>query len=138
MIPGINQPKKNTTMVEPFVLSSSMAIANQLTPPPGAYVEGADRGQCCRFLYYCADRPRKKINWWTQQFYFSFYKLSKSNIPKAMEATSLHAPPRSHRLFNNSSVFTSYFWLVVVCRFANWYSNVTFSFVLQIVNANFY
>ena len=33
----------------------------------------------------------------------------------------LHASPRSHRLFNNSSVFTSYFWLVVVCWFANWW-----------------
>jgi hypothetical protein len=39
MIPGINQQKKNTTMVEPFSGSSGMAIANQLTPSPGAYVQ---------------------------------------------------------------------------------------------------
>jgi hypothetical protein len=42
MILRINEPKKNTTMVEPFAGSSGMAIANQLTPPPGAYAEGAD------------------------------------------------------------------------------------------------
>jgi hypothetical protein len=37
-----------------------------------------------------------------------------------MESTALHASPYLHCLFNNSSVFTSYFWLVVVCWFANW------------------
>ncbi len=57
--PGINQPKRNTTMVELFAMSSGMAIANQLTPSPGAYVEGADQERCCRVLYECADRPRK-------------------------------------------------------------------------------
>jgi hypothetical protein len=61
IILGINQPKKNTTMVEPFAGSSSMAIANQLTPPLGAYAEGADQGMCCRVSYNNADRPRKKL-----------------------------------------------------------------------------
>ncbi len=30
---------------------SGMGIVNQLTPPPGAYAEGADGGQRCRVLY---------------------------------------------------------------------------------------
>jgi hypothetical protein len=60
MIPGINQPKKNTTMVEPFSGSSGMAIENQLTPPLGGYAEGADRGRCCMVLYNYANQPRKK------------------------------------------------------------------------------
>jgi hypothetical protein len=38
-----------------------------------------------------------------------------------MESTPLHVPPWLHRLFNNSSVFTSFFWMVVVCWFANWW-----------------
>jgi hypothetical protein len=60
MIPRY-QPAKKTTMVEPFAGSSGMAIANQLTPPPGAYTEGADQGRgCCRVLYNYANRPRKK------------------------------------------------------------------------------
>ncbi len=61
MIPGINQSKKNITMVELFAGSSSLAIMNQLTPPPGAYAEGADQGRCCRVLYNYANRPRTKI-----------------------------------------------------------------------------
>ncbi len=32
MIPGINQPKKNTTMVEPFAGSSSVAMVNKTKP----------------------------------------------------------------------------------------------------------
>jgi hypothetical protein len=47
-------------MVELFDGSSGMAIANQLTPPPEAYVEGADQGWCCRALYNYANWPRKK------------------------------------------------------------------------------
>jgi hypothetical protein len=49
MIPGINQPKKNTTMAEPFAGSSNMAIANQLTTPPGAYAEGLTKGGVAGF-----------------------------------------------------------------------------------------
>jgi hypothetical protein len=49
-------------MVEPFAGSSSMAIATQLTPTPGACAEGADQGGCCRVLYNYADRLRKKMN----------------------------------------------------------------------------
>jgi hypothetical protein len=60
MIPGINQSKKNITVVEPFAGSISLAIMNQHTPPPEAYAEGADQGQCCRVLYDYANRPRKK------------------------------------------------------------------------------
>jgi hypothetical protein len=44
MIPKINKPKKNTTMVEPFAGSSGMAILNQLALPPVAYADEADQG----------------------------------------------------------------------------------------------
>jgi hypothetical protein len=59
--PGINQPKKEITMVEPFARSSGKAIANQLTPPLGVYAGGADQGRCSRVLYNCSDRLRKKL-----------------------------------------------------------------------------
>jgi hypothetical protein len=106
-------------MVEPFAWSSGMANANQLTPPPGACAEGADQGRCCRVLYNYANWPRKKITKKLNNFILFFYKLSNSNAPKAMESAPLHASPRLHCLFNNSSVSTSYFWLVVVCWFTN-------------------
>jgi hypothetical protein len=48
-------------MVELFAGSSGMAIATQLTPPPGAYSVGADRGRCCRVLYNYTDRSKKKL-----------------------------------------------------------------------------
>jgi hypothetical protein len=107
-------------MVELFAGSSGMAIANQLTPPLGAYAKGADQGQCCRVLYYYANRLRKKLIKKLNNFILVFYKLSKSNAPEAMGSTPLHAPPPSHRLFHNSSILSSYFWLVVVCWFTNW------------------
>jgi hypothetical protein len=56
--PRINQPKKNTTMVELFAGFSGMAIANQLSPPSGVYAEGADQGWGSRVLYNCAIRLR--------------------------------------------------------------------------------
>jgi hypothetical protein len=80
-------------MVEPFAWSSSMAIANQLTPPPGAYAEGDYQGRCCRVSYNYANQPRKKLIKKINNFVFVFYKLSKSNAPKAMESTFLHASP---------------------------------------------
>jgi hypothetical protein len=36
-------------MVEPFARSSSMAIANQLTPPLGAYAQGLTKGGAAGF-----------------------------------------------------------------------------------------
>jgi hypothetical protein len=57
-----DQPTKNNiTMVELFAGSSGMAIVNQLTPPPGAYAEGTDQRQCCRF-YVIVPTGQKKIN----------------------------------------------------------------------------
>jgi hypothetical protein len=61
-------------MVEPFAGSSSMAIANQLTLPPGAYTEGDDQGQCCRVLYNHANQPSKKLIKKLNYFVLVFYK----------------------------------------------------------------
>jgi hypothetical protein len=107
-------------MVELFSHSNVMAFVNQLTPPLGAYVEGAVRGWCCRVLYNYANQPKIKSIEILKDFILLFCKLSKSNAPKAMESTPLHASPQLHRLFNNSSIFSSHFWLVVVCWFTNW------------------
>jgi hypothetical protein len=116
-----DQPtKKDTTMGEPFSGFSGMAIANQLTPPLGAYSEGAEKGRCW-VLYNYANRPRKKSIKKLNNFILVFYTLSKSDAPKAMESTTLHASPWLHRLFNNSSIFNSYFLVgccVLVCQLA--------------------
>jgi hypothetical protein len=69
-------------MVEPFAGSSSMAIAKQLTPPPGAYAEGADQGRYCRVLYYCADRPRKKLISELNNFILVFINYQSPTPPK--------------------------------------------------------
>jgi hypothetical protein len=71
-------------MVKLFARSSGMAIANQLTLPPGAYAIGADRGQCCRVLYNYADRRRKKLIEKFNDLILVLYELSKSNNPKTM------------------------------------------------------
>jgi hypothetical protein len=71
-------------------------------------------------LYNYADLLRKKLIKKINDFILVFYKLSKSNAPKVMESTPLHASPWSHCLLSDSFVFNSYFWLVVVCWFADW------------------
>jgi hypothetical protein len=93
MIPGINQPEKNNTMVEPFARSSGMAIANQLTPPLGAYAEGADQGQCCGILYYCANQPRKKLSSELNNFILIFINYQCPTPPKQWKQPPCTLPP---------------------------------------------
>jgi hypothetical protein len=81
--------------------------------------KGLTKGTVAGF-YIIMLTSQENINQKTQQFFLVFYKLSKSNAPEAMESTPLHASLRSHHLFNNSSVFSSNFWLVVLCWFTNW------------------
>ncbi len=80
-------------MVEPFTGSSCMAIANQLTPPPGAYAGGADWGRCCRVLYNCADRSRKKLISELIDFFLVFYPLPTQPSPKQWNHASPMLPP---------------------------------------------
>jgi hypothetical protein len=93
MIPGINQPKKNTAMVELFSGSSGMAIVNQLTPPQGTYAEGADQGPCCRVLYNFVNLPRHKIIIELINYILVFYPLPTQMPPKRWNHASPTFPP---------------------------------------------
>ncbi len=60
MIPGINQQKKNITMVEPFA-GSCGSYCKSARPTPGSLCGRGWRRPCCRVLYNWAYWPRKKL-----------------------------------------------------------------------------
>jgi hypothetical protein len=104
-------------MVELFAGSSGMAIANQLTPrPPRACAEGADRGQCCRVLYNCANRPRKKLVSELIDLILVFLPLPTQLPPKGWNHASPTFPPQSNLLVFLSSITPMCFWLVIAFK----------------------